>query len=992
MLKKIGCEGRVWLCVRAALLGTAAAAVMAETTGPARLHLPAPPARVRVVRKTTETSYMRIPSPGHHYDELLYDVKIGTAHGRHYLHSTLRLTAELDDEVTIPYVRLLDTNGVEFLYMSFTNATIWSTGGQLKASYAIGALPRHYWIACGYAFYRDTMYAHAQGGPHETVIDAANGRILRRGPLRNVHDCTMQIDQHSGLMHVGDTLHARLAQSQYDLDYRIYDEDSGILVRSGTNVGELVISPKLAGTFMLALNAGTDTATYWREFRRVTVLPKLEWTDDMAHLGRLAVNDSIACGLSNDHHIFLDGRVDSVLGEENVTDRLPGSKITNFWDGAGRIMAYDRGFFAYTIGLNLKRGQPYVLEIQYPEDAPRTMALVIGNGVYTPGIHTGHTLGQPEPRFFAEQIMFPLSKHMEKAQFIVWPGEREVRNGLLVGIADPGVRNAPFSHKPLVFTITLYNMMTLARPRVRASFPPELQRFAWTECERAVSWDNARYLPHVNSIFYGLNALAPSVLSWNDRDDDMAGIMTPSTRYVRYVRRMVGGVEYETTVREDAAHHYNYLAEYNDWARTFGLAVMPVLEYGGSDMLPPEARAVAADGDAYPPVRRSATGRDITDSVDVCHPAVQDDARALVREIVTSLTDEQKSVLRPLILRRRAEFLSTAYNDATLQRFLGETGRTCPATAPAEVRAWIVSTCHDAYRRWYQSNLLAFAAAVQQEYAQHAHQADGPALYYHWRQPGMPFEGVYFQTAEAWTDHWSRVRCVPFEGFPLPAINADMLVKAVSAWTTTEEGLYPDLLPQAGVLPVMPVYGTVAAATHAYAALFRGDATAVKITRQRLSPARVHRRGRPPLAAGSTMYRSREHVMYDALLAFVNYNPRYLAFDQSHPPCFPAAEYARQFIANFLALPALPLENVPQPGQAALYVGMARIGTRTYLAIANLDFMPLEARVHVPLPAVREVMPLTGAPKAVPHFVHERGIIFNLSLAPLELRSVRVDE
>jgi len=969
-----------------------AAELPATPSAPARLHLPPPPARIRIVRKTAETSYLRIPSPGYHYDDLLFDVKIGSGRGRHYLHANLRLSPELDDVLTLPYVRLLDTNGVEFCFMALSNATFWSTGGTLKASRVIRNLPHHFWIACGYAFYRDTMYAHAQGGPHETIIDAANGRVLHRGRLRTVHDCTLQIDQHTGVMHVGDTLHARLANASYALNFELYEDDTGTCVRNGTNINELVVSPKLPGSYLLMLSAGAGSGIYWREFRRVTVLPKLELTDDMAHLGRLVVNDSIACGLSNDHHILMDGRIDVTLGEEYVSDRLPGSKITNLWNGTGRIVAYDRGYFAYTIGLHLKRGQPYVLEVQYPEDAPRTMALVIGNGAYAPGIHTGHTLAQPEPRFFSEQIMFPLSKNIEKAQFIVWPGEREMRNGLLVGIADPGTRNAPFSHKPLVFTITLYNMLTIARPRIHTSFPPELQRYAWTECDRALSWDNARYLPHLNSVIYGLNALAPCALPWNSRDDDAGSLMAPSPRYARYVRRMVNNTEYETTQREDTRHHFNYFAEYANWARQYNLAVFPVFEYGGSDLLPPDARAVASNGLPYPPVRRSITGRDIYDSVDVCHPAVSEDAQALIGDMLRGLNNEQKSVLRPLIIRRRAEFLSTAYNDATLARFVREMSLNPPVSEPAALRSWILNSHHTAYRRWYQSNLLAFAAALQQTYARQTTAADGPALYYHWRQSGMPFEGLYFHTEDSWTDHWCRVRSVPLEGFPLPSITPDALVDAVGRWTSTEEGLFANLFPISGLLPVMPVYGTRAASTPAYAALFRGAACAVKIVPTLLSHARVYRRDRPPLYAGTTLYHSREHIMYDALLAFVNYNPRYLAFDQSHPPCFPAAEFARRFILNFLALPALPLTPVPQAGQEHLYTATARAGSHTYVAVANLDFMPCTAQVELPCPRATQLMPLTGPPEPLPFFVSGRGISFSLNLAPLELRSLRLDE
>lgn len=982
----------LFLFLPAYILPWLATHALAETsrTPTTRLQAPPLPSHVRVLRSSAETIYLRVPSPGFHYDDLLYDVKIRFHNNQNYLHASLRLPNEPDDLVTLPYVRLLDTNFNELCFLSLSNATLWCNGGILKAARSIPPLPYQFFIACGYAFYRDTMYMHAQGGPYETIVDT-KGRIRHRGPLRSALPCHIKSDQPSDLIHVGESLHLRPHDSSVLLSFSLYHDYTARLVHQGSALSDLVISPKLPGPYLLALSAQRGPHTVWRGFRRFAVLPKLEFTDDPAYFGRLAVNDSIACGLSNDHHFFIDGRIDYTLGEETVTDRLPGSALTNIWYGAGRVIAYDRGFIAYTIGLNLKRGQPYLLEIQYPEDLPRTMAFVIGNGSYAPGIHTGHTLPQPEPRFFSEQIMFPLSKQVEKAQFIVWPGERDVRDGLRVGIADPGSRNAPFSHKPLVLIITLYDMLTIACPRRPATFPPHLQRYAWTEMERPTIWDEPPYVPHINSIFYGLNALAPNVLPWNNRDPETLGVLFPTPRYIRYVRRRVNDVELETTQQEDARHHYNFFADFADRARKYHLAIFPIFEYGGTDLLPSEARAVASNGLPYSPSLTSPTAHEVTDSADVYHPATQADAEALINDLLKSLTDDQKGVLRQLILRRRANFLATAYNTATLQRFVREYSLTPPSSDPSQLREWILASHHDTYRRWYQSNLLTFAAALQRAYSQTAFNADGPILYYHWRHSGMPFEGLYFQTDERWTNYWQRIRSTPFEGFPLPTITPDKLLNAVHTWTSTEDGFFTDLLPVPSLLPVVPVYGTVAATTLPYAQLFRAELPAVKIVPTLSSPARVARPNRSPLAAGITLYHSREHIMYDALLAFVSYNPRYLAFDQSHPPCFPAPETARRFILNFLALPALPLQPIPQSESPSLFVAAAQLDSTNYLAIANTSLMPLNARVRLPRFAASQLVPLVGKPEPLPLFVSDRELSFPVSLAPLELRALRLD-
>ncbi|MCX7846781.1 MAG: hypothetical protein N2595_01940 [bacterium] len=978
------------ICI--SMVGNAAHSATTSGSTVPRWHLPPPTSRVRVVRKTSETIYQAIPSPGYHYDDLLYHVKIGTLNGRHYLHAEVRLAKEPEDLITLPYVRLLATNGVEFCFLPLSNATFWSSAVTLKASRPISSLPQEYWIACGYAYHRDTKYLHAQGGPQETIIEATTGRVVARGSLRNAQANPLQIRQDSDLLHVGDTLHVRLSEDTLRITYELYDEDRGTCVAQGTNLTEFVIAPKLPSSLLLVIAAGRGTSVTWRGFRRLTVLPPLEVTDNPSYLGRLAVNDSVACGLSNDPHFFIDGRIDVTLGEEHVTDRLPGSQLTNVWGGAGRVITYDRGFMVYTLGLHLRRGQPYVLEIQYPEDVPRTMAFVVGNGALAPGLHTGHTLAQPEPRFFTEQVMFPLSHSVEKAQFLVWAGDRDVHDGLRVGIADPGTRNAPFSHKPLVLIITLYDMLTIARPRLPEPFPPPLQRYVWVECQRRTIWDEPTYAPHLNSLFYGLNALAPVVLPWNNRDAEHMGVPVPTLRYVRYVRKVLNDVEYETTQRENPRYHHNFLSEYLTRARAYRLAVFPIIEYGGTDLLLPEAHAVTSNGLLYEPVRLPTTGSEVADSVDVCHPAVLDDARALLTDLFARLDKEQKSVLQSLIIRRRANFLATAYNDATLKRFVREMKLTPPDLSPAALRTWVVTAHHDTYRRWYQSNLLAFVAALQQAYATHAFHADGPALYYHWRQSGMPFEGLYFQTEERWTAYWQRIRHTPVEGFPLPNITPEKLCTAVSRWTDSEEGLYPDLLPVPGVVPIMPVYGTQAATTPAYAELFRGDFRAVKIVPTLSSPARVARPNRSPLAAGTTLYHAREHVMYDAVLAFITYNPRYLAFDQSHPACFPAAEWARRFILNFIALPAVPFEQVPQQGQPEVYVARARLGSRTYLAVANRGLMPVVTRICLPPMHATQLVPLVGRGEALPFLVSEQGLAFHVSLAPLELRSYRLDE
>ena len=965
------------------------------------LHHPAPATTVHVVRNAGETRYYAVPSPGNNYDDLLYDIKIGALDGVFYLGAGLRLSPERGKRLTMPYVRLLDTNGVEFAMLTFTNSMFWSSGGQLDASRRLPPLPTQYFIACGYAFYCDVLYPHMQGGPQETVVDAASGKIVYRGPARNRDTYGVEMNNMSGLMFVGDTFHARLTThnipkatnevDRVDMSYAIFNIESGKLLHDQSDVADVVFRPTQAGNYLLSMRVGPGNEAYWRAVRHLVVLPKMEWTDNPDRLGELVVNDSIACSMSNDLHQIDDGRMDTALGEETVSDRLPGSCLTNIAGMTARTVLFDRGFFGFTLGVGLKLNMPYLIEIAYTEDLPRSFSLVIGNGTYTPAIHTGHTMGQPAPRYFAEQILFPVTRGSQHAQFVVWAGDDEVHNGFYVGVADPGKRADPFSAKPLVLTVTLYQFMSLARLNQRASFPPDAQRHVWVEQDDMLPADNVRFSPHVNAMLYGMNALAPAALFWNGHGDRNNTLMFPTGRYRQPIRKIIGYNEYNTDVDEQPSNHWNYAAEYCAWARQMGLLVFPRFEYGGSDLLATNAHAVGPEGLPYPPGRRGLSRTLIADSIDVCASGVVEDACAVLTDFLKAVDDSDKAMFRHLLLRRRAAFMSTSYSSAALDLFVRETTNRLAATTATARRTEVFENCNDAYRRWYQGKVFAFVAALQKTYQDALPQPTAPCLYYHWGQSGMPFEGLYFRTARVWQDKWSKIRHTPFEGFPLPCIEDARLVAAVPQWTSTEEGLFTDLVPQDTVRPVMPVYGRLASESTNYFGLFGSRLSAVKISPTLEPSAQVFRTGRNALMAGKTFYHAREFSMYEPVMAFCADDPVDIAFDQSHPPCFPFPLYARRFFANFLALPAVPLQRVAQAAEAAtLVVKTATYDGALYVAVVNPEFMPVKAKVVVPCGKASSVRPLVGANTELSFFIGPGTVSFEVALDTMELKSFKV--
>ncbi len=984
-------------------VAVAGAMLMQSECGAAeKIHLPEVPNRVVVKKRPGDTQYVRIPSPGNNYDELYYDVKIGASSGKYYLQSTLKLTPERDDRITVPYVRLLTTTGVEFAMMTFSNAMFWSGGEYLSRSMRLPFLPRKYYIACGFAYYYDTMYPHMQGGPQETIVESDTGRITYRGRPRNADNYLIDISNTSGLLFMGDTIHARVkeyrdpstsaAVTEVAINYAIYDIKSGRRVTERSAVQEFIFSPTMPGNYLLSFSVGNKNMILWRDIRMITILPKLEWTDKPEYLGNLIVNDSIGCGLEDDPHAFRDGRSVESFGEVEITERLTGSHTTNSFGGKGRVIAYDRGFFGYTLGMNLTLGMPYVLEIEYPEDVPRTYAFLFSNGTYTPGIHTGHTLGQPEPRYFNEQIMFPLSHSIHKARFIVWAGFEEVRNGFYVGVADPGRRNAPFSHKPLVLKMTLYSFMSIACPRIKTDFPPELRRYAWVESEDIIPHDQVRFSPHMNALFYGMNALSPAMLGWNAHGDINNSIMFRSPRYNKPVRTFMNGNEYETDKMENISNRYDFASEYLTWARELNLSVFPRFEYGGSDALPPETRAIREDGQPYPAYPRPSTGNMLHDSVDVCYPVVKDDLTGLIHEFMDGQTEDNKTCLRQPIIRRRGHFMATSYSPLAIKTFEQESGIALEGDTEQEKRASLINQNNERYRQWYQHKLYDLLAVVYTSYWAGLQSKPAPLLYYHWQNPGMPYEGVYYENSYEWETTGKKIRNLPFEGLPLPKITSDDLLKAVRAWTSTEEGLYLDSIPSSIILPVAPVYGERAATSAAYFDLFRKNGKlAVKIVPSIHSTTKIYRQGRRKYFAGQTLYHSRQFSMLEPVESAASAMPTYMAFEQAHPACFPFPEYTRRFFMNYLALPAVPFKPVPQPGNEIMRVTMGQYGSKKYVCVINTAMAPVKARIVLPLDKVNRLSQLVESMEPMNFFINEGTISFNVTLDALELRSYVVE-
>ena len=100
--------------------------------------------------------------------------------------------------------------------------------------------------------------------------------------------------------------------------------------------------------------------------------------------GQLRLVDEVQCGQAGGEHMFAEGpagvsRVETILGRPCRVLPIEG----------------DAKYFAYRVGKGkgLKAGAAYVLEVEYPEDQPRTIVVQNRGAEYATGVHTGAAIG-----------------------------------------------------------------------------------------------------------------------------------------------------------------------------------------------------------------------------------------------------------------------------------------------------------------------------------------------------------------------------------------------------------------------------------------------------------------------------------------------------------------------------------------------------------------------------------------------------------------------
>jgi hypothetical protein len=432
--------------------------------------------------------------------------------------------------------------------------------------------------------------------------------------------------------------------------------------------------------------------------------------------GTLSLIDEVDLGADNPGHMLrLDGKnkpeIRTILGRR--------CRILPKTVGECTYMTVRMG----TMKL-LRPGGAYVLAVEYPEDAPRSMVVINTGNETSRGFHTGAALGDAMHckyvNNFVESLDLPLSGKWEQYMLLFRLHDRFPEKGLVrgsqvprtlspedgfdVSIAQFSTRNIPMSQGAAVSRIRLYEVLDPDKLAMPLQLPPKglpRRRIFWREemadgviggkkpedrgVDEALEW--YRYKAELMR-FLGINTFTKDLLEFG------ACQHWDSTPY--------GGNEwvYHNSERK------GLWAEIVELMGTYGFEVLPYYEYSGSKGAKGlgnqrRAKPLARD-DAYTHIKWIESA-----NADVTDPDTLTDFQKMLDLTVINLRG--KANFAGIWIRPRSQ-MPVGFGPGTLKRFAAEAN-----DGKAVTRADIKDdrALYDRYVAWWQSKRRDFFTSAR---------------------------------------------------------------------------------------------------------------------------------------------------------------------------------------------------------------------------------------------------------------------------------------
>jgi hypothetical protein len=667
----------------------------------------------------------------------------------------------------------------------------------------------------------------------------------------------------------------------------------------------------------------------------------------------------------------------------------------------------------------LRPGGTYVLAVEYPEDAPRSMVIINTGNETSRGLHTGLTTGDTFHAKYVdsqvESLDLPLSGKWETWSLLFRLHDRFAERGLVRGsdrprpltpedgfdvtIAQFSAENDPFSKGAAVASIRLYEVVDEERLALKVNFPPDglpRRRLFWRE------------------------EMADGVIGGKKPEE--RGVDNPLDwyRYKAELMRFLGMNTYAKDLLEFGACQHWDSSEYggNKWVYfnsdqkdlwkqivalmgSYGFDVLPYYEYSGSkgsEGLGNQRRAQPLKGDGpYTHIKWiESSNADITD------PDTYADFQKMLDLTVVNLQD--KAHFAGIWIRPRSQ-LPIGFGDKTRARFAKEANQGAAVTRE-QLKA--DKALYGKYSAWWDGKRRDFLAAMR-DYLRGKGVKDAVVLFTGCAsEPGKGFGDFQPRFFTDSPDVWSPILAQEAHKPPLDrtwqvytpaeAAEKDVYLKALlspganwGGWENHHANPADDpatYQSAEGVLLSHPFNRLYTVSSPKTFDLYRTRTGLALVRHYALNENMMFDTADKEKLGYfvADVERAGPFCMQAEAVAMANGDPTLIGYlvGNNFGRGFP--EYVRDFNANFLALPALPSVRAEGVcGDPAVAVRVIDAGTHgRYLSVVNTG--PTERKqVRVKLPGTGVVTALaTGAAVA------RGGDGVTVTLRPYQLLALRV--
>ncbi|WFB35356.1 hypothetical protein P3T73_14430 [Kiritimatiellota bacterium B12222] len=682
-------------------------------------------------------------------------------------------------------------------------------------------------------------------------------------------------------------------------------------------------------------------------------LPALAETIEETPFGKLRLVDVIDCAAdpSSDIHPYKEGGIRaSWVGTQAYSSWINGVRVESY-DGREYREASNNQYFGYRIGRGkLKPHTAYLVRILVPEDKIRYANIEMKAGRNFQGVGYRNGISSDHPHF-----SYPLSGGYSWVDSIVmlddttygYLGSRSVdaEKGFWIFFHDIGrVYAGAYEEGPAAAEIRLYEILNPEEHYPVIRYPEgEKKRIFMTDWERQPEQPPEDVATWARLV--GLNVVSPVIQKWAFHGfwHSRLGFAPP------------GWYKASPEGEDDRDIYKKWL----DGTREVGIGFIPRVEYGGSTLLPDEAKVINNKGKIDP------CGRFCPWGANILNEATWAEFEVLIDELIGQYYQDYPQLMG-LHWRQRNERIKCSYGPADVALFCEDMGYEMPEGNDKQIAQWASGKMKNEYNDWWQKKRRDFLVRALQHLQRY--NPDFPLLYNNWDEDGWarfgalrgtPNKGMPHaaQTPEEWGKFYNLRASRSFQLNKFPPQNSDeVFIDLLRNEGAPHHRIYPDLFADVeGVHLFAPVSREDLANSEAYQRYFQtGSGYAMSFLFDYEERARWNVQGDTHEASMIGPGGANYAMAYEVLACFYG-DPNVITFT-TYTMGRTFVSEMRRFAQAYLALPdktGLILEEACRHPDVRVRSYMSA-GTR-YIGVVYKGIQPETIEVRVPANGAREL-------------------------------------